>query len=344
MSDLECVVQQDIYKIIDELKRCTSTNIYYDLVAKLYYLNELISLKQLHIKYPNEYWFEYFKKDTDPKKLDFEKSVFYDAINNYKFNYKLAKMSDKLMERYVNDSDYVTLRYVPFDMSLNLANKFFSTFDEDVYAHFLEVVNSPRFVLVNKVDNYEGWALRNNYLVDSYTVIVPYCFITDYLSIVHEIMHSYNFKLIKNCSIKEQDKMTLNALYEIPSFFIEHVALDYLNTINYNVDEIVKLKSLFDKELIYMLANYKQILLDEYVEFGDYLYKETYSYGRVLSYHFYNNYLKDADKTIKELKQFMFDYKTFDRDYMLSHYGLNKSSIINPQKLTKYMDKHLMRL
>ena len=344
MKELENVVQQDLYKITDELKRCTSTNIYYDLVAKLYYLNELITLKRLNIKYPVEYWFEYYKKDTEDKIIDFEKSIICDAQKYYDYNYKLAKMSDKLEDRYVKDSDYLTLRYVPFEKSIDLANNFFASFDDDIYEHFKDVVNSPRFVLMDKVDNYEGWALRNNYLVDSYTVVIPYYYITDYLTILHEIMHSYNYKLIKNSSIREQDRMTINTLYESPSFFIEHVGLDYLKLINYNVDEINKLDAMFDKELIYLLKKYKETLLSDNPDYGSYLYEETYSYGRILSYHFYDNYLKDPKKTIDNLKRFMFDYKSYDRDYLLSNYGLHKSSITNPQKLTKYMDKHLMRL
>lgn len=344
MENLESVVQQDIYKIVDELKRCNSINIYYDLVAKLYYLNELIVLKDLNVTYPKEYWYEYFKKDTNIKKSDFEKSVFYSAQNNYDFNLKFAKMSDKLINRYVMNGDYVSLRYVPFNKSLEIADSFLKSFDKDIYEFFKKLINSPRFVLIDNVSNYEGWSLRNNYLVDSYTIIVPYYFISDFISIIHETMHSYNFELIKNSSIKEHDRLTINGLYEVPSFFIEHVGLDYLKDINYNVDEINKLDSVFDMELIYLLEEFKELLLNGYSEYGDYLYKETYSYGRILSYHFYDQYLKDKEGTIKRLKKFMVDYKNYDRNYLLNNYGLNKSNITNPQMLTKHIDKHLVRL
>ena len=317
MSDLESVVQQDIYKIVDELKRCKSLNIYYDLVAKLYYLNELICLKDLNIKYPDEYWYEYFKRNTDIKKTGFEKSVFSAAQKNYDYNLKLAKMSEKLFNRYVMNGNYVSLRYVPFEKSMELATNFFKSFDDDIYKYFIKMSNSPRFVIIDNVDNYEGWALRNNYLVDSFTIIVPSLYISDFLTIIHETMHSYNFNLIKNCSIKEHDKLTINSLYEVPSFFIEHVGLDYLKNIKYNIDEIDKLDSIFDMELIYLLDEFRELLLSGISEYSDYLYKETYSYGRVLSYHFYDNYLKNPKETIKEIKSFMVDYKTYDRKYFL---------------------------
>lgn len=344
MSDLERVVQSDICKVVDELKRCTSRELYYDLVAKLYYLFELVELKELKIDIPKEANYEYSKRDNEPRKLDFEKSYFSDAANNYSYNLKLAKISDKLMSRYIYDGKYITLRYVPFETSLGLAEKFLKHFDENIYNHFMNLINSPRFVLIKDAGNYEGWQLRNNYLVDSYTIIIPSFYITDFVSIIHETMHSYNFEMIKNCLIKEQDNITKNALYEAPSFFIEHVGLDYLKMINYNIDEIEKLKSMFDKELIIQLGTYKQLLENEYVEFSEYLYYETYCYGRILSYHFYDNFLKDSKKTLENIKKFMYDYKNYDRDYLLNNYGLNKSSIINPQKLTKYMDKHLMRV
>ena len=344
MNDLERVVQHDINKIISELKRCTSMNIYSDLVAKLYYLNELIVLKKLNIEYPKEYWFEYFKNDTNNKKTDFYKEVNYNININYDYNLKLAKMSDKLSNRYVDEGNSISLRYTPFKKSFELVSSFLKTFDNDIYKYYLELINSPRFVLLDQVDNYEGWALRNNYLVDSYTIIIPNFFITDYLAILHETMHSYNFKLIKNCSIKEQDNITINGLFEAPSFFIEHVALDYLDKIGYDKKEIYKLRGLFDKELIFLLETYKNMLLDGFDEYSDYLYNETYSFGRVLSYHFYDNYLKDPNGTLNNLKKFMVDYKTYDKYYLLNNYGLNSNDIINSQKLTRHMDKHLMRL
>lgn len=344
MSDLENEVQQDIYKIVDELKRCKSLNIYYDLVAKLYYLNELICLKDLNIKYPDEYWYEYFKKNTDIKKTVFEKSVFNAAQNNYDYNLKLSKMSEKLLNRYVMNGNYVSLRYVPFDKSMELATNFFESFDEEIYNFFIKMTNSPRFVIIDDVDNYEGWALRNNYLVDSFTIIVPSYFISDFLTIIHETMHSYNFSLIKNSSINEHDKITINGLFESPSFFIEHVGLDYLKNIKYNQGEINKLDSIFDMELIYLLVEFRELLLSGFSEYSDYLYKETYSYGRILSYHFYDNYLKDPQKTIRDIKKFMVDYKTYDRKYLLNNYGLNSNDIVNYQKLARHIDKHLMRL
>ena len=344
MSDLEKEVQRDIDKIMSELKRCTSANIYYDLVAKLYYLNELIVLKKLNINYPKEYWFEYFKKDSEPKKTDFERFVYHNAQKYYDYNLKMAKMSEKLKNRYVMERNHIALRYVPFVQSLEMAKEFFKSFDEEIYDFFINMINSPRFVLLDPVDDYEGWALRNNYLIDTYTIIIPNYFISDYLSIVHETIHSFNFKQIKNSSIKEHDRLTTNALYEAPSFFTERVALNYLEKRGFNKDETQKIKSILDRELIYLLDEYKEILLGDLFEYEDYLFKETYAYGRLLSYHFYDNYVNDSNKTIKDIKRFMYDYKIYDRDYMLNNYGLNSKDIIKVQKLTKYMDKNLMRL
>lgn len=344
MSDLEREVQQDIYKIIDELKRCKGINLYYDLVAKLYYLNELIILKDLKIKYPNEYWFEFCKRDTEYKKSDFERFVYSNAQKYYDYNYKLAKMSDKLKARYVEESKYYNLKYTPFEKSVDYSCDFLYSFDKDIYNFFVDLFNSPRFIFVEGMDNYAGWALRNNYLVDSYTVIIPSYTISDFFSIIHETMHSYNFKLIKNSSIKEHDRLTTNSLQEAPSFFIERVGMDYLDKVGFDDKDITKLRKVFDRETIYLLGEYKEILQGNYFECEDYLFNESYSYGRVLAYHFYDNYLKNPKETVDNIKKFMVDYKIYEREHMLNNYGLNKSSIINPQKLTKHMDKNLMRL
>ena len=342
-EELQKEIQNDIYKIVNELKRTTSDSLYYDLTSKLYFLNEIIVLKDLEINYPKEFEFEWFKKSNKNKKDAFEKAIFNTAQENYTLDLRIAKMSNVLFDRYLIKEGIVPFKYVPFDRSLELAIDFYKRFDEEIYNFLIDTINSPRFVLVDNVENLEGWSLKNNYLVDSYTVVSPYNLISDFLTIIHEIMHSFNNKLTKNNSINENEKVFCNALYEAPSFFIEKVGLDYLSNF-YDKKEINKLRMISDTETCFLLRDFKEMLLSGFSDYGQYLDKLTYVYGNVLSYHFYDNYLKDKDKTIKDLKQFMVDYKTYDRKYLLNNYGLKQDNITNPQKLTKHMDKHLVRL
>ena len=84
------------------------------------------------------------------------------------------------------------LRRFPFERSLELAIDFFKQFDDEIYNFFMDLISSPRFVLIDDGGNLEGWSLKRNYLVDSYTVLVPQYFISDFTTIIHETMHSYN--------------------------------------------------------------------------------------------------------------------------------------------------------
>lgn len=344
MSDLESVIQQDIYKIVDELKRCNNINIYNELTSALYGLNELIEYKNLDINFPKEIDYEYIKKNKDPRVTGLERLFFSSVDKNYNYNYKLAKMNNKLSNRYVMYREYNELKYYPFEKSLVFAADFFNEFDKDLYNVFLEIVNSPRFVLLENIECYDGWVLRNNRLIESYLVLVPNYNIIDFISLLHETMHLYNYKILRGSSLTEFNRVIVNSLYESPSFFIEHLGLDYLNTKNFNQDETKKLDIVFDLETIYLLQEYERLLCEGITDYDEYQFVESYCYGRVLSYHFYDNYLKNPKKTIEELKKFMYDYKMYDRDYLLDNYGLNSSSITNPQRLIKYMDRHLMRL
>ena len=336
-------IQKDIYKIINEMKKTKSNSLYYNLATCLYFINEIIILKDLDIKYPKEFEFEWFKKNINKEKLAFKNKMVNAANINYDLDLKVANMSNYLFDRYLINEEYMHLRRFPFERSLELAIDFFKQFDNEIYNFFMDLISSPRFVLIDDGGNLEGWSLKRNYLVDYYTVIVPQYFISDFTTIIHETMHSYNQLITKNSTFDEHDKVTINALYEAPSFFIEHVGLDYLNNKYYD-EKINKLRKIFDIELVHLIKEFKDALLCGSEDFETYLHKLTYVYGGVLSYHFYNNYLKNKDKTIKELKQFMIDYKTYDRDYMLNNYGLRLDRITNPQVLTKHMDKHLVRL
>ena len=344
MEELKQTIKSDINNIINEMKRCKNKKLYYDLLLKLHYLKELINCTGLEFVFPKEYYYEINKNNIDciRKKYDI---VMEDRINYYlDFNKKITKMSNTLNNRYVEMGGEFNLKYIPFNESFKLANDFLKEFDIDIYNHFINLVNSPRFIELDYINESDGFVLRNNYLVDSYTVIYKGYYLADFLSIIHECMHSYNFSLIKNASSNEQDLITYNSLFEVPSFFIEHVGLDYLEKRNIYKGEVAKLRIIFDLELLYFLKEFKKIIDDNICDINEYLNNECYSYGMILSYHFYDNYLKDKNKTMTDLKKFMVDFKNYEKDYMLNNYGLNIIDIINSQKLTKHMDKHLMKV
>lgn len=343
-EQLEKIIQRDVYKIINELKRVKNYNIYYGLADCLYHLNEIIVLKDLNINYPKEFEYEWLIKNKNIDNNKYQREIKKIVSDDMDFNFKLTKMYDYLIDRYCLAPGVVSFNYVPFEKSLDLAKEFYKDFDNDIYNYFLEILDSPRFILVDHYEDLEGWAISSNYLIDSYLVVSPYNNIADFSTIIHEMMHCYNHKLLKNCSFKEMDRVLLNGMREVPSFFIEHVGIDFLKKKNINLDDIKNIKSVNDSELIYTLKSFEDLLLSVEIDVNDYFYNLTYTYGRVIAYHFYNNYLKDNKKTLDELKKFMLDYKTYDKKYLLNNYGLNFNDVTNYQKLTRFIDKNLVRL
>lgn len=343
MEKLEQTIQKDIHMIIDELKKCKSPKNYYDLTEKLYYLEQLVQTIDLNIDFPQEFDYELSKKDVDSVTKAYDIDVI-QRINEYlSYNKKFTKMYNIINERYVNLED-VTLKYIPFNVSIEYANRFLSEFDPEIYKHFMELISSPRFILSSTNMEYDGYVLMNNYLVDSYTIICVSNILSDFISIIHETMHSYNFSLIKNASFNEHNLINYNSLIEVPAYFIELVGMDFLERNQIFTDEVKKLRMLYDSELIEFLFKFKQLIDEGSADIDEFLRCERYAYGTVLAYHFYNNYLKDKEETIKNLKQFMVDYKNYEKGYMLNNYGLNPNDIINSQKITKHIDKHLMRV
>ena len=102
MEELEKIVQQDFYKIVNELKRCNGIEIYYDLVCKLNYLEELIFLKGLNINYPREYEYEFYKKNLKNKQESYNKKINEFATKYFDYDKKVAKMANYLNKRYVD--------------------------------------------------------------------------------------------------------------------------------------------------------------------------------------------------------------------------------------------------
>jgi hypothetical protein len=129
----------------------------------------------------------------------------------------------------------------------------------------------------------------------------------------------------------------INNFDEVYSIYIELIFLDYLKYKKYLTHDVNVSLSMFANQTVSYLDNLK---FEKYMNRAD----EGYSYGYVLAYHFYEQYLKDKDMAKCNITKFMLESKDHDKFYMLNNYGLNQNDILNPQKIEKHMKKSLIKI
>ena len=121
--------------------------------------------------------------------------------------------------------------------------------------------------------------------------------------------------------------------------------MDYLEKINFNKNDLASCRAEFNSSLIEMLSLLNVMLEPDDINFKDLdevlLYKEaeTYSYGKILSYHYYDNYLINSDLTKKNIFELSVDCMNHDLKYMLNNYGLNEERILDHKILVKHLER-----
>ncbi len=342
MQVLEKIIQRDLFKIVSELKKCNNNSKYYDLVNDLDKLEEIIAYKNLDIKYPVEIEYESFKKDTSDVRRKSMKE-FYDSYdNNYFINKKIVSMNKYFNDRYIETpKDFECNESISFEDTKKIVGDFFKKYDENIYNFYIQYINTSKLIVVDNMDSLYGYCTNSNYLLDEYILMTKDDLIMDSITLAHEIIHAYHFSKIKYANSKELTRLSYNNLFEVYSSFIENIMFDYLEINGFKIEDINFLRKAYDFELLSYLNKFELSFYDIDINF---LENEVYTYGKILGYHYYDLYLKDSQKCKYFINKFMLDSKDYDRIYMLKNYGLNINDIINPQKIGRYIDKHLKRV
>ena len=144
---------------------------------------------------------------------------------------------------------------------------------------------------------------------------------------------------------EEASLQYINGVSETYSIFIEFLVIDYLQKNNlFKKDTISYKKDIYFGLIEYLKSLYLMIVpcdicFDSYDEVGFYNESKIYSYGYLLAYHFYEQYLNDRDQAKENITNFMLDSKKYEFDYLINNYGLNEKEITNNKLLLKHIEK-----
>lgn len=334
--DVAEYIQSDIYKIIEELKRTTSATRVHRLLLALENLEKVVNTAGFDIKYPKEYLFEKSKYEQENDKLIIRmaKDYVYYAQEYKDFNKKITQIAPYIRRKYNIGSYNIYKDIVNIDETFKLTREFFKDYDQDMYDHFEDIANSPRAIIADLGN--DGLSFLGNHVIKSYLLLNPYRLIDDSITLAHELIHTYFGDKMRYMSDYEDYLFAVNNMHEVYPIFIELVMEDYLLQNNIHTEDVIKTHNLRTKVFLSTLDQFKK---QEYIGCSE----ERYTYGYLLAYYYYKQYKKDPKKTKENIFNLMIDSKTYERDYLFSHYGIDIDALTHPKllerQLTKYMNK-----
>lgn len=254
------------------------------------------------------------------------------------------------------DNKYGEGYYKKFKTSMNLdesvlmCRKFFDFYDKDLADYFKHIVDRGNVF----VGGYSGDMNTSGCTFSLLSQNEPFILVNNYENIfladvmIHEVIHSYIEHAFNDKSFEKMCTKLSNGLDEVYSRFGELVFCLYLEETRFNQSDIDTLGLTYDNTLIEMLFTYNYLLkkcnsdmiLNNFDLYNEYVQNEVYSYGGVLAYHYFDEYLKNPDKCKDNITKFSIETKDHDRKYMLNNYGLKEENLGKSRVLTKHMKNH----
>lgn len=226
----------------------------------------------------------------------------------FETNYKISKMGETLAKKFGLYHLGISQKRLNLAEAKYLAELFFQHYDKDIYQFYKSLINGNNVFVIPLDNNYAG----SNFSLPTEEISLM-CFsdqntIETALTIVHETIHAYIASFHYNLTLEQEIKKNINNLQEVYTETIELIFINFAINLNYNKKDIIKLIFSTNYTMIKELINYsgflenfdpEDIICDEsvYLEFLEY---EAYSYGKVMSKHYYDLYLQDPEQTKKK--------------------------------------------
>lgn len=351
MKNLKEEVEKDLKYLVSEFKKCTSPHIFEDILGAYLALVNIIISQELDVKIPSEFKFESRKINTSKIDLKQAKKIITNFYKEAEYNKEVSKMYKILEDTYfehTNDVHYNNK--VELKESISLVGSFFENYDEEIAAFYYNFIDNERFFIGKpKEEEFNGVTYEGYKDMKKYIFISPTYTVVDQAIIAHEIIHAYIFKYQRFMSIAKRQVYNVNNFCEVYSSFIELVLLDYLRRNNRYIHDIECYQQEYDEDLRNNLACLNlqyEPELKSIKKFDDrefFLDIESYTYGKLLAYHFFDNYKDDKEKTKEDILNFTLDSEDYQRDYLLNNYGLKRDNIKNPNILIKHFNNHYYR-
>lgn len=266
--------------------------------------------------------------------------------NNMDLNIKFSNMANILTNYY--DLDFQEGKYsckVKNDEAKKIVGDFFKSYDKDIYDFYENYIINGRIFYLKHIMQNIGLSFEGDYLIEPYLFLTKEKNIFNITILAHEMMHIYMGNYYKDFSMEDRKKLNNINIREVYSHFIELLMFDYLESINFNQRDIDLCRNEFNGSLIEMLTLFNSVLDSNDYDFTDFdrvlLYNEaeTYSYGKVFAYHFYENYLKCKEETKDNIFRLSLEGKDHDLKYIINNYGLKEDRILDYKVLAKHLEK-----
>ncbi len=350
MTEFEEKIKKYLYEANKKYMSVQSKKLSTEFYNDIYTLISLIQENDLDVdvhsilKYST---YELFDADVDKKYEEY-------IINNYE---KCSVTNNKMGDLGVYfDNIYGEGYFKKYKTSMNtydtveMCKNFFDFYDKDISKYFNHLLDSRNIFIGGEFG--EDGMRGCTYSLCSQNK--PFIVVNDFNNIlladilVHEVIHSYIENAINDKSFEDSCQQSANSLDEVYSRFIELVFTHYLQEINFNSNDIDALTLSGDNTLIDFLCNYnymlKKIPLDTILANNELYYEfmnnEVYSYGGVLAYHYFDEYLNNPEKCKDNIVNLSLDSKKHDRKYMLNNYGLKEENLGKSRVLKKHFKNH----
>lgn len=340
MVNLETSIHKDLSIIISKMKEADNVKDFDTLLGIYDVLNKIAAVNNID-PLESEIADELYQKyDIDNIVERLNRRIKSNYGRYYKFNKRFSNIVDDLKEVYYNNKYEKNINNtIDNKKIINYTRDFFKNYDNNIYMFLDDYLKYERLFFVNDLfDSNYGCIIECDRYMKPYTLIEKTDSIIDFVSLVHELIHIYFQYLEIDYTNEECIRRDLNNFREVYSSFIELIAMDYLKENSFDKQEIYSIKVDYDNDMIENLALYNKLLYKKkrYLKDLELLINiEKYSYGKVLAYHFYEQYKNDPNEAKNNIKQFSLDSKEYNKKYLLNNYGLNQVEVFSSKVLKK---------
>ena len=333
---MEAVFQEKINELTDELKKCHGSDIYAKLLRTFYVIEVICEKSKLDINYPKELNYELIKHDVDCFDRDMQRNGNATFLSMFKYNLVFSSMYQQLAEEHMKYFGKCNVTPIDIRKSIDMVYEFFKQYDTAIFDHYVELINSGRFIITNRTKY--GSTIEGSHIIRPYSFVNLEGTISDSVTIAHETIHNYLFDKQRFLKEKDNNRRKINNVDEVYPSFIELAFLEYIKKYDYLLDDIAFYERISDSTIIHFLKQFHDNLIND--DYYDYKTNESYAYGKVLAYHFYNMYLKDRERAKENILNFSLRSHEMDKMQLLNSYGLISDKLLDYKVLTRHMRKH----
>lgn len=335
------IIFNDIYKLIYEIKKCKSKSRYNTLYLDLFTLYDLC--KKLEIEdYPELE--NYSNKSFEATDYKFINNFYSQILDDIDYHIEFTNNVNNIDEKKY-DSLFYLQNIVSLSESVEYVQEFLNQYDQKLLKLFKKLRdNSKVLKIANNYEEKENNGLNTlAYTVSSSGSFTPYLVINgqeniaDAINIIHEFGHCYDCINNKSISNKVFTQKRLNCLEEVYSFYLQNLFYDYLKSKKIYTEDINKSILGYNSSFLILIKElYKSLNSLKEVTFDSFSDELNYTYGILISYHFFDRYLIDPEKTKIEINDFLVSNGQYNMMDTLEKFNL-KEELLDSKILRKYL-------